>query len=177
MFAMAAISARSEATVSACKRSRDDFVDEGFESTSTEHLVMLPPMTRAGSFTRRGGNWRKPICRKCFYLLKKSRKHNQRSDAILWIAMTNTAANRGPFFTNRLQSLDYLTKYHLQRDSKVGPLCSYLGRYWSWQWREPTVVDFLKSVVKNNPFRAIRSQAIYALGLPQRQQVRAVGCF
>lgn len=49
-------------------------------------------------------------------------------------------------------------------NSQVGPLCSYLGRFWNWHWREKSVVDFLKSVVKNNPVRAIRAQAIYALG-------------
>ncbi len=83
-------------------------------------------------------------------------------DIFLWVAM-NAAANRGPFFTNRLQSLECLTKYH-STNSKVGPLCSYLGRYWTWRWREPLVVDFLNSVVKNNLVRANRAQAIYALG-------------
>jgi thiol-disulfide isomerase/thioredoxin len=83
-------------------------------------------------------------------------------DVFLWIAM-NADANRGSFFTNRLQSLDQLAKYH-SMSSKVGPLCSYLGRYWSWQWRQPAVMDFLNSVANNNPDHAIRGQAVYALG-------------
>ena len=95
-------------------------------------------------------------------LAQKAPESQPAFDVFLWIAM-NAAANRGSLFTNRLQSLDYLTKYH-STNSKVGPLCSYLGRNWSWQWREQTVVDFLKSVVKNNPVRANRAQAVYALG-------------
>jgi thiol-disulfide isomerase/thioredoxin len=83
-------------------------------------------------------------------------------NVFLWIAMKSWA-NRGPIFTNRLQSLDYLTKYH-STNSKAGPLCSYLGRSWSWQWHEPAVMDFLNSVEKNNPVRANRAQAAYALG-------------
>ena len=95
-------------------------------------------------------------------LAQKEPESQPACDVFLWIAM-NAAANRGSFFTNRLQSLDCLTKYH-STNSKVGPLCSYLGRYWPWQWRERAVVDFLKSAVKNNPVRANRAQAIYALG-------------
>jgi len=83
-------------------------------------------------------------------------------NALLWIVL-NAAADRGPIFMKQLESLDYLTTYH-STNSKIGPLCSYLGRYWDWHWREKSVVDFLKSVVKNNPDRAIRAQAIYALG-------------
>ena len=97
-----------------------------------------------------------------FLLAQKEPESQAACDVFLWIAM-NAAANRGSFFTNRLQSLDCLTKYH-STNSNVGSLCSYLGRYWSWQWREKSVVDFLKSVVQNNPVRAIRAQAIYALG-------------
>ena len=48
-------------------------------------------------------------------------------DVFVWIAL-NAVAERGPFFTNRLQALDYLAKYH-STNSTVGPLCSYLGRY------------------------------------------------
>jgi thiol-disulfide isomerase/thioredoxin len=95
-------------------------------------------------------------------LAKKEPESQPACDVFLWIAL-NGGANRGPIFTNQLESLDYLTKYH-STNSKVGPLCSYLGRYWSWQWREKSVVDFLNAVVKNNPVRANRAQAIYALG-------------
>ena len=95
-------------------------------------------------------------------LAQKEPKSQITCDGLLWIAL-NGEANRGPIFTNQLESLDYLTEYH-STNSEVGPLCSYLGRYWSWHWREKSVVDFLKSVVKNNPGRPIRAQAIYALG-------------
>jgi thiol-disulfide isomerase/thioredoxin len=95
-------------------------------------------------------------------LAQKEPESQPACDVFLWIAL-NGGANRGPIFTNQIESLDCLTKYH-STNSTVGPLCSYLGRYWSWQWRERSVVDFLKSVVHNNPDRAIRAQAIYALG-------------
>ena len=99
---------------------------------------------------------------KMLSLAQKEPETQSACDVFIWITM-NAAANRGPFFTNILQSLDYLTKYH-STNSEIGPLCSYLGRYWNWHWREKPVVDFLESVVKNNPIRAIRAQAIYALG-------------
>lgn len=95
-------------------------------------------------------------------LAQKEPESQTACDVFLWIVL-NADANRGPLFTNQLESLDNLTKYH-STNSQVGPLCSYLGRFWNWHWREKSVVDFLKSVVKNNPVRAIRAQAIYALG-------------
>ncbi len=95
-------------------------------------------------------------------LAQKEPESQPACDVFSWIVM-KAAANRGPFFTNRLQSLDFLRRYH-STNTMVGPLCRYLAHDWSWQWRQPVVVSFLKSVIKNNPDRAIRAQAIYALG-------------
>lgn len=79
-----------------------------------------------------------------------------------WVAMKGSA-ERGPVFTNRIQAFAMLAKYH-GSNSAVGPLCGFIGHSWVWRWREKPVVDFLQAVVVNNPVRAIRAQAIYALG-------------
>ena len=79
-----------------------------------------------------------------------------------WMAMKGLF-ERGPVFTNRIQAVGMLAKYHAT-NSGVGPLCGFIGHNWEWRWREKPVVDFLKSVIKNNPVRAVRAQAIYALG-------------
>jgi thiol-disulfide isomerase/thioredoxin len=97
-----------------------------------------------------------------FLLAQKEPDSQAACDVFLWIAMKGWA-NRGPLLTNRLQSLDYLAEYH-STNSKVGSLCSYLGRNWSWRWSDKPVMGFLEAVVKNNPDRAIRGQAIYGLG-------------
>lgn len=79
-----------------------------------------------------------------------------------WMAMKGLF-ERGPVFTNRIQAVEMLAKYHAT-NSGVGPLCGFIGHNWEWRWRERPVVDFLQAVAKNNPVRAIRAQAIYALG-------------
>lgn len=137
-----------------------------------------------------------------FSLAQKEPESQPAFDVFLWIAMDSYAL-RGVIRPYQLQSLEYLAKYY-STNSKLGPLCSYLGRYWfntwggnrmNWIWLKPAVeqisnpasgagalaaikelgrleanksgrpaVDFLKSVIKNNSNRAIRAQAIYALG-------------
>ena len=79
-----------------------------------------------------------------------------------WIVM-KAAAERGPIWTNRLQAIEQLAKYHAT-NSEVGPLCGYIGHNWIWRWRERPVVDFLQAVAKDNPDRATRGQAIFSLG-------------
>lgn len=78
-----------------------------------------------------------------------------------WVMLEGNA-ERGPILTNRLQSLAYLATYHAT-NSHLGPLCSYLGRYWCGRWRNPPVEDFLKAVILSNPDRAIHAQALYSL--------------
>ena len=96
-----------------------------------------------------------------FSLAQKDPESKPAFDVFLWIAMDKLALSTA-FRSYQLQSLEYLTKYH-STNSTVGPLCSYLGSDWYEWWRKP-FVDLLKSVVKNNAVRAIRAQAIYALG-------------
>lgn len=157
-FLMAALSARSEALSSS----------NAVEMTSLREALNAACNTyystndESGKFYQAWRELEKSNSPRMLLLAQKEPDTQSACDVFLWIAM-NTAANRGPFFTNRLQSLDYLSKYH-STNSQVGPLCSYLGRFWSWRWREKSVVDFLKSAVKNNPVRAVRAQAIYALG-------------
>jgi len=132
------------------------------QATDEAYVAYYSTNDESGKFYQALDQLEKVNLPKMFLLAEKEPDSQPACDVFLWIAMKSWA-NRGPLFTNRLQSLDYLTKYH-STSSKVGPLCSYLGRFWSWQWREKSVVDFLKSVVKNNPVRANRAQAIYALG-------------
>jgi thiol-disulfide isomerase/thioredoxin len=79
-----------------------------------------------------------------------------------WIVM-KALAERGPIWTNRLQAVELLAKYQAA-NSRVGPLCGFIGHNWIWRWREKPVVDFLQAVVQNNPDRANRGQAIFSLG-------------
>ena len=79
-----------------------------------------------------------------------------------WIVM-NVPVERGLVWTNRLQAIELLAKYQAT-NSGVGPLCSFIGHNWIWRWREKPVVDFLQDVAKNNPERANRGRAIFALG-------------
>jgi thiol-disulfide isomerase/thioredoxin len=79
-----------------------------------------------------------------------------------WIVMT-VPARRGPIWTNRLQAVEQLAKYQAT-NSKVGPICGYIGHNWLWYWREKPVVDLLQAVAKGNPDRANRGQAIFSLG-------------
>jgi thiol-disulfide isomerase/thioredoxin len=158
VFVMAAISAHSEERLSsnavemtALTKALNDAYNT-YYSTNDE----------SGKFYNAWRELEKTNLPQMLLLAQKEPETQPACDVFLWIAL-NAAANRGPFFTNRLQSLDYLTKYH-STNSKIGPLCSYLGRYWPWHWREPVVLDFLKSVVKNNLVRANRAQASYALG-------------
>jgi len=83
-------------------------------------------------------------------------------EMFLWIAMKG-AAERGPIWTNRLQAVEQLAKYHAT-NSEVGPLCGFIGHDWRWRWREKPVVDFLQAVAKDNPDRANRGQAVFSLG-------------
>ncbi len=93
-------------------------------------------------------------------------KTNPESDTafemVSWIVMEG-AAERGPVWTNRLQAVEQLAKYHAT-NSGVGPLCGFIGHNWIWRWREKPVVDFLQAVAKDNPDRANRAQAIFSLG-------------
>jgi len=79
-----------------------------------------------------------------------------------WMAMKGLF-ERGPVFTNRIQAIEMLAKYHAT-NSAVGPLCGFIGHNWEWRWRERPVMDFLQAVAKNNPDRANRGQAIFSLG-------------
>ena len=159
MFVTAAISARSEELLSsnavemtALRKAVDDTYASYYHSTNDESDKLYKA-------------WRQSETKNLPQILLLAQKEPESQTArevFSWIAM-KAAANRGPFFTNRLQSLDFLTRYH-STNTMLGPLCWYLGHEWSWQWRQPPVADFLKSVVKNNPVRAIRAQAIFALG-------------
>lgn len=97
-----------------------------------------------------------------FALAEKKPASKEAFEAFLWIAIKSTY-NQGPLFTNRLQSLEFLAKYHATNPA-VGPLCSYLGHFWEWRWRDKPVVDFLQAVAKNNPDPANRGQALFGLG-------------
>ena len=79
-----------------------------------------------------------------------------------WIVMKG-AIGRGPIWTNRLQAVEQLAKYHAT-NSEAGPICGYIGHNWVWCWRDKPVVDFLQAVAKDNPDRANRGQAIFSLG-------------
>jgi thiol-disulfide isomerase/thioredoxin len=97
-----------------------------------------------------------------FDLAKKTPASETAFEMFSWIAMKG-AAERGPIWTNRLQAVEQLAKYHTT-NSEVGPLCGYIGHNWIWRWRERPVVDFLQAVAKDNPDRANCGQAIFSLG-------------
>lgn len=100
---------------------------------------------------------------KIFSLAQKDPESQPAFDVFFWIAM-NSYALRGYIRTYQLQSLGYLTKYH-STNSKLGPLCSYLGRYWSDSWggnRMNWVL--LKSLVEQISNPAARARAMNELG-------------
>ena len=79
-----------------------------------------------------------------------------------WIVMKG-AIGRGPIWTNRLQAVEQLAKYHAT-NSEAGPICGFIDYNWLWCWREKPIVDFVRAVAKDNPDRANRGQAIFSLG-------------
>jgi len=83
-------------------------------------------------------------------------------EMLSWIALKGNF-ERGPIWTNRLQAVELLAKYHTTH-SDVGPLCGFIGHNWVWRWREKPVEDFLQAMAKDNPDRAPRGQAIFSLG-------------
>jgi thiol-disulfide isomerase/thioredoxin len=83
-------------------------------------------------------------------------------DMFSWMAMKGLF-ERGPVFTNRIQAIEMLAKYQAT-NSKIGPLCGFIGHRWVGRWREEPVMDFLQVVAKDNPDRANRGQAIFSLG-------------
>jgi thiol-disulfide isomerase/thioredoxin len=97
-----------------------------------------------------------------FALAQKNPASETAFEMFSWIVMSGTA-ERGPIWTNRLQSVEQLAKYQAT-NSEAGPLCGFIGHYWIWRWREKPVVDFLQAVAKDNPDRANRGQAIFSLG-------------
>ena len=159
MFVTAAISARSEELLSsnavemtALRKAVDDAYASYYHSTNDESDKLY-------------NAWRQSETKNLPQILLLAQKEPESQTAcevFSWIAM-KAAANRGPLFTNRLQSLDFLTKYH-STNTMLGPLCSYLGHDWAGRWREKSVLDFLMAVAEKNPDRAIRGQAIYGLG-------------
>jgi thiol-disulfide isomerase/thioredoxin len=97
-----------------------------------------------------------------FELAKANPASETAFETFSWIVMKVTA-ERGPFWTNRIQAVELLAKYHAT-NSGVGPLCGFIGHNWIWRWREKPVVDFLQAVAKNNPDRANRGRAVFSLG-------------
>ncbi len=97
-----------------------------------------------------------------FDLAKRNPASETAFEMFSWIVMKG-AAERGPIWTNRLQAVEQLAKYHAT-NSGVGPICGYIGHNWVWCWRDKPVVDFLQAVAKDNPDRANRGQAIFSLG-------------
>jgi len=97
---------------------------------------------------------------KIFSLAQKEPESQPAFYVFLWIAMDSYAL-RGLIPTYQLQSLEYLAKYH-STNSKLGPLCSFLGRYWADWWRDP-MVDFLKALVEHSSNPAARERAINEL--------------
>jgi thiol-disulfide isomerase/thioredoxin len=97
-----------------------------------------------------------------FALAQKNPSSETSFEMLSWIVMEGLF-NRGPIWTNRVQSLGLLAKYQ-STNSGVGPLCGFIGHYWVWRWREKPVVDFLQAVVNDNPNRLNRGQAIFSLG-------------
>ena len=97
-----------------------------------------------------------------FVLAQKTPASETAFEMFSWIVMKG-AAERGPIWTNRLQAVEQLAKYQAT-NSKVGPICGFIGHNWIWRWRDRPVVDFLQAVAKDNPDRANRGQAIFSLG-------------
>lgn len=97
-----------------------------------------------------------------FDLAQKKPASETAFEMFSWMVMKG-AIERGPILTNRLQAVEQLAKYQAT-NSKVGPLCGFIGHDWVWRWRERPVVDFLQAVAKDNPDRANRGQAIFSLG-------------
>lgn len=97
-----------------------------------------------------------------FELAKKDPASETAFEMLSWIAL-NGVFERGPIWTNRVQSIGLLAKYQAT-NTNVGPLCGFIGHKWIWRWREMPVVAFLQAVAKDNPARANRAQAIFSLG-------------
>lgn len=97
-----------------------------------------------------------------FELAQKKPASETAFEMFSWIVMKGVF-ERGPIWTNRLQSVEQLAKYQAT-NSEVGPLCGFIGHDWVWRWRERPVVDFLQAVAKDNPDRANRGQATFSLG-------------
>jgi thiol-disulfide isomerase/thioredoxin len=97
-----------------------------------------------------------------FDLVQKNPASETAFEMFSWIVMKGNF-ERGPIWTNRLQAVEQLAKYHAA-NSEVGPICGYIGHNWVWCWRERPVVDFLQAVAKDNPDRANRGRAIFSLG-------------
>jgi thiol-disulfide isomerase/thioredoxin len=97
-----------------------------------------------------------------FDLAQKTPASETAFEMFSWIVMKG-AAERGPIWTNRLQAVEQLAKYHAT-NSEAGSICGFIDYNWLWCWREKPVVDLLQAVAKVNPDRANRGQAIYSLG-------------
>ena len=95
-------------------------------------------------------------------LAQKKPESQPAFDVFLWIAMDKAALSRSDH-SYQLQSLEYLSKYH-STNSTLGPLCSYLGQYWTHDWggNRMNWVE-LKSRVEQISDPTVRARAINEL--------------
>ncbi|MDI9396553.1 MAG: TlpA disulfide reductase family protein [Candidatus Pacebacteria bacterium] len=121
-------------------------INELRKAVEDAYTAMRPTKGDSGNLDKAYAQLEETNVPKIFSLAQKEPESQPAFDVFLWIAMDSYAL-RGLIRTYQLQSLEYLANYH-STNSKLGPLCSYLGRYcfntWggnrmNWIWLKPGV--------------------------------------